>query len=305
MRPAYVFLSFFFISLTNAQEVYRCDSNLIKKHLNIVVNGAIPRNYRNLDKLDSTAEYIYNVFTESADSVYYQTFEVNNRIYKNVIGLFGEETASRIVLGAHYDVCGDMPGADDNGSGVAGLLELSRMLKGKTLKHPIELVAYSLEEPPFFDTKQMGSYIHALELSKSKTDVYGMISLEMIGYFKGQRNSQTFPYNFLKAFYGSKGNFITLVTKTQSGKFSKKFMRKFKRSRQIRTKKFIGPPSVVGVDLSDHFNYWLFGFSALMITDTSFYRNPNYHKPTDTIETLDIKRLSKVVDAVYMALTGL
>ena len=289
----------------SAQKKSFCDTANIKAHLKFLVESDTPRNFKYPAQLNKVADYISAYFTGFADTVYFQSYEVNGITYKNVICSFGTQHKKRIIVGAHYDVCGEMPGADDNASGVAGLLELSRILKDKKLNHRIDLVAFTLEEPPFFDTKHMGSFVHAASMDNQGQTIYGMISLEMIGFFKDTKNSQHFPYPFLKIIYGNKGNFITLVTKTHSGKFSKKFMRKFKRSKQIRTKKFIAPSTVVGVDLSDHLNYWLFGYSALMVTDTSFYRNANYHEPTDTLETLDLKRLSKVVDAVFLALNGL
>ncbi len=155
----------------------------------------------------------------------------------------------------------------------------------------------------YFKTEYMGSYIHAKSLADNKTEVYGMISLEMIGYFKDEKKSQSYPLGILSLFYGNKGNYITLVKKFGAGQFARRFCRKYKSTDVIRTKKFTGPPALPGIDFSDHMNYWKFGFSALMITDTSFYRNKNYHKPTDTMETLDINRMAKVIDDVFKTLT--
>lgn len=191
-----------------------------------------------------------------------------------------------------------------NASGVVGLLELSRLLKGHKLNQRIDLVAYSLEEPPYFWTEFMGSYIHAKSLVDNKTEVYGMISLEMIGYFKDEKKSQTYPIGLLSLFYGNRGNYITLVKKFGAGQFTRKFCRKYKSTKAIRTKKFTGPPALPGIDFSDHLNYWRFGISALMLTDTAFFRNKNYHKSTDKMETLDIKRMSKVIDGVFYTLTS-
>ncbi len=218
---------------------------------------------------------------------------------------FGTENTKRIIVGAHYDVCGNQQGADDNASGVVGLLELSRLLKGKKLNYRIDLVAYTLEEPPYFRSEYMGSYIHAKSLITSGADVYGMVSLEMIGYFKNEKHTQSYPIGLLSLFYGNKGNYITVVKKFGAGKFTRKFYRKYKSTKSIKTKKFAGPAVLPGVDFSDHLNYWKFGFSALMITDTSFYRNKNYHQPTDTLETLDIYKMAKVIDGVFNTLIAL
>lgn len=281
------------------------DTTIIKLHLIALTKTGQFRTYKNIDQLNSTAHYIKTIFSQYSDSVFIQEYSVNGQIYKNVICSFGVENKKRIIVGAHYDVCDNQEGADDNASGVVGLLELSRLLKGQKLYQRIDLVAYSLEEPPYFRTEYMGSYIHAKSLAENKSEVYGMISLEMIGYFRDEKKSQSYPIGILSLFYGNKGNYITLVKKFGGGKFTRKFCRNYKSTKAIRTKKFAGPPALAGIDFSDHLNYWKWGFSALMVTDTSFFRNKNYHEPTDTIETLDIKRMAKVIDGVFNTLKKL
>jgi Peptidase family M28 len=275
------------------------DTTLIKTHLIAITKTGQFRTYRNIEQLNITADYIKTVFSKYADEVSFQEFSVDGKIYNNVICSFGTKNAKTIIIGAHYDVCDNQEGADDNASGVVGLLELARLLKGQKLQNRIDLVAYSLEEPPYFRTEFMGSYIHAKSLVDNKTDILGMISLEMIAYFKNERKSQSYPLKVLSLFYGSRGNYITLVKKIKAGSFTRKFCRKFKSLHLVKTKKFSAPPFLPGIDFSDHLNYWNFGFSALMITDTSFFRNKNYHQETDTMETLDLKRMSKVIDAVF------
>ncbi|PHR47038.1 MAG: peptidase M28 [Fluviicola sp.] len=281
------------------------DTLSIKDHLNKIINTEKPRNHRNIESLNYVADYIFNEFNRYADTVYYQPYMVGNKEYKNVICVFGKKNAKTVVVGAHYDVCGDQDGADDNASGVVGLLELAKLLKGEKLKHRIEIVAYTLEEPPYFRTENMGSYIHAKSLYENGADVYGMFCLEMIGYYDDSKKSQDYPLGILSLFYGNRGNYITLVNKFSKGKFSRKFNKRFKRQKLIRTKKFTAPAKLPGIDFSDHLNYWAFDFSALMITDTAFYRNKNYHQTTDTIETLDLLRMSKVIDSVFHALISM
>lgn len=281
------------------------DTTIIKSHLSAITKTGKFRTYKNIDQLNNTAEYIKSVFKQYSDSVFIQEYSVNGQVYKNVICSFGTENKKRVIVGAHYDVCADQEGADDNASGVAGLLELSRLLKGQKLHYRIDLVAYTLEEPPYFRTENMGSYIHAQSLVNQKVKVYGMISLEMIGYFSDEKNSQSYPIGLLSLFYGNKGDYITLVKKFGAGRFVRKFCRKYTSTKAIKTKKFTAPPVLPGIDFSDHLNYWKFGFNALMITDTSFYRNQNYHKPSDTMETLDIIRMAKVIDGVLKTLITL
>ena len=281
------------------------DTNLVRQHLIKVAQTEKFRNYKNIDQLNATADYIRSVFLTYADTVYTQEYSVDGNIYKNVIASYGLHHAKRIVVGAHYDVCEDQQGADDNASGTVGLLELARLLKGQPLPHRVDLVAYTLEEPPYFRTENMGSYIHAKSLSEEGAEVFGMVSLEMIGYFSDKKKSQSYPIGLLSLFYGNKGDYITLVRKFGAGKFARRFAKKYKAQHSIRTKKFTAPAALPGIDFSDHMNYWKFGYSALMLTNTSFYRNKNYHKPTDTIETLDIYRMGKVIDGVYSTLIKL
>ena len=281
------------------------DTTLIKKHLTVLTKTNQFRTHDNVAQLNETADYIRSVFEQFADSVSIQEYEANGQIYKNVIGSFGTEYSKRSVVGAHSDVCGPQEGADDNASGVVGLLELARLLQGQQLNNRIDLVAYTLEEPPYFRTDLMGSYIHAKSLADSGAEVYGMVSLEMIGYFQDHKKSQSYPIGLLSLFYGNKGNYITLVNKFGAGKFARDFGNKFKASKAIKTKTFTGPPALPGIDFSDHQNYWKFGYSALMLTDTAFYRNKNYHQTTDTMETLDLKRMAKVIEGVYSALIKL
>lgn len=282
-----------------SQEV---DTVLIKNHLEYIVKECPNRNFYNINSLNKCADYIKSEFSKYGDSTVFQEYEEDNQIYKNVITSFGPANAERIIVGAHYDVCGSQDGADDNASGVVGLLELARLLKGVELKKRIDLVAYSLEEPPYFRSDKMGSYIHAQYLQQNKIDVYGMICLEMIGYFSDERKSQSYPLGILKMFYGGKGNYITCVKKFGPGKMARKFNHKFKRDKLIRTKSFTGPAKLVGIDFSDHLNYWNFEYSAVMITNTGFFRNKNYHQETDKIETLDVARMSQVIQQTFQTL---
>lgn len=281
------------------------DISLVKNHLQALTQTPKFRNYKNIDQLNAVADYIQQNFSKYGDSTSFQEYPVDDKIYKNVITSFGTENKKRIIIGAHYDVCGDQQGADDNATGVTALLELARMLKGQKLNYRIDLVAYTLEEPPYFRTENMGSFIHAKYLKDHHIDVYGMASVEMIGYFRDEKNSQSYPLGVLSWVYGNKGDFITLVKKFGSGDFVNNFTTHFKDANQIKTETFTAPKFVKGTDFSDHLNYWKFGYSALMITDTSFFRNKNYHETTDTLETLDLLRMASVIDGIFLSLIHL
>ncbi len=278
------------------------DTEHIKKHLNFITKAGGYRHHTNLIALNLVADYITGEFARYTSQVSEQPFEVGGITYKNIIASFGPAEAKRIIIGAHYDVCGEQEGADDNASGVVGLLELARLLQNENLAYRIDLVAFTLEEPPHFRTEEMGSYRHAKFLKEEGAPVAGMLSLEMIGYFSDAPHSQEYPAKFLKAFYGTRGNYITLVKKVGGGRFARQFSGSYKKANTIRTKKFAGPAWVPGLDFSDHMNYWHFGYSALMLTDTAFYRNKNYHRHSDTVSTLDVPRMAKVIDGVYLAL---
>jgi Zn-dependent M28 family amino/carboxypeptidase len=300
MRIVMVFGWLLFHSISFAQ----ADTNILLTHLKTLVETHGSRYYKDTATLNNAADYIKTEFKKYSVSVSEQMYEVKGRKYKNIICSFDTSHAERIVIGAHYDVCDPLPGADDNATGVAGLLELARMMSDSSFKsnYRIDLVAYTLEEPPFFRTENMGSYVHAKSLHDKGIKVRGMISLEMIGYFSDERKSQSYPLGIFKLFYGGKGNFITVVQKTGGGKFVRKFKRKMKRHSPVETKGFKSPAWVTGVDFSDHLNYWKFDIPAMMITDTSFFRNKNYHTAEDTIEKLDLKRMAQVVDGVFITL---
>jgi hypothetical protein len=257
------------------------------------------RNYAHPEVLNKAADYIKSEFLQVSDSVNELRYSYQDAEFRNIICSLGPSGAERIIIGAHYDVCGDMEGADDNGSGIAGLLELARLLKGKSLKYRIDLVAYANEEPPFFKTEYMGSYIHAKYLNDHKIKVKGMICLEMIGYFNELKKSQSYPVSFLKWFYGSKGNYILIVQKFGNGSFGSDIKKLMLKNPCIITKSFKSPKWFSGVDFSDHLNYWKFGYSAVMITNTAFYRNYNYHTQNDKLESLCLGRIGLVIDELY------
>jgi Zn-dependent M28 family amino/carboxypeptidase len=217
------------------------------------------------------------------------------------------------VVGAHYDAAGPYPGADDNASGVAGLIELAHLLGtsvgtsvGKTaLNTQVELVAFTLEEPPYFASSAMGSAVHAQSLRRQRVPVRAMLALEMIGYFSDAPGSQQFPLPCLKLLYPSTGNFITVAGKLGQGALVRRVKRAMRSASPLGVESISAPPSLLGISLSDHRNYWEAGYPAVMITDTAFYRNDNYHGATDTPDTLDYERMARVVQGVRAAVTDL
>ncbi len=281
------------------------DDKKLEVHVRKLSEEFHSRNFANIENLNKAADYIKNEFEKSGGIVREQVFKEGRNDYRNIIVSFGPETKERIVIGAHYDSCYDTPGADDNASGVAGLIELAHLFGKTKPSKQIELVAYTLEEPPFFATEQMGSFVHAKSLNEDGVEVSLMISLEMIGYFSDEKNSQKFPLSILKLFYPDQGNFVAVV-----GNFTNAFtVRKFKslmsQTTDLPVYSINAPKIIPGIDFSDHKNYWNFGFDALMITDTAFFRNENYHTTRDTAEKLDYQRMAKVVESMFDAVNKL
>lgn len=258
------------------------------------------RNFKNVNSLNKAADFISRQLGQNDLQPSFQPYLVDGKGYKNVVASLGPANADRLIIGAHYDVYEEQDGADDNASGVAGLLTLARLLKPheNELSIRIEFVAFTLEEPPFFRTEQMGSFVHAKSVSKSAENVIGMISLEMIGYFTEEPDSQEFPVSVMKLIYPTTGNFIAVVSNFSSSHLKNHFKKSLSLT-SIDVETLAAPSSIKGVDFSDHLNYWKHDMDAIMITDTAFFRNPHYHKKTDTIETLDFEKMKEVIKGVY------
>lgn len=259
----------------------------------------LPERSEDPDKLDAVANYIYKRFQQYKDAtIYEQVFEVKGWEYKNVIARFGPIGNGRIVIGAHYDSEQGKPGADDNAGGVAGLLELARLLGQTELGIEVELVAYALEEPPYFRTEHMGSAHHARALREQGVDVRLMLALEMIGYFSDEPGSQSYPIEPIKWLYPDTGHFIAVVGDLKNMLETRRVKAAMTGAGPLPVYSINAPALIPGVDFSDHLNYWYEGFPALMITDTAFYRNPAYHTKQDLPEQLDYERMALVVDGV-------
>jgi len=166
----------------------------------------------------------------------------------------------------------------------------------------VQFAAFALEEPPFFYTRHMGSYEYAKGLYEKQMDVDGMICLESIGYFTDKPESQFFPLSFLRWRYPDRGDFIVFVSNIHSKGFLKRIKNAFKKGTDLPVESISTLSIIPGIDFSDHRSFWKFGYNALMVTDTAFYRNPNYHTIGDVPETLDYERIAKVVSGIKSAI---
>ena len=284
--------------LNKSIEQHSVSPDSLRKHVETLCSTPEFRNFRNIESLNIAADYISETFGFYTDRVEEQAYEVEGKTYKNIIASFGPEDGKRYVIGAHYDVCYEQSGADDNASGVAGLLELARIFSQSEPELRVDLVAYTLEEPPFFRSFEMGSARHAQYCSQNAIEIEAMICLEMIGYFSEEKKSQDYPVGAMKLIYPNKGNYIAVVGKLGEGALSRKVKRAIKKGSDINVRSVNAPVSVPGIDFSDHRSYWQRGYDAVMITNTAFYRNKNYHEATDTPETLDYEKMAEVVKGV-------
>jgi Zn-dependent M28 family amino/carboxypeptidase len=278
-------------------------------HVKFLTDISPARNHANLAELQQAANYIFDEFAtlKHGKAERQKYIADNGNEYENIIWSYNTDKTERVVIGGHYDVCGDQKGADDNASAVAGLLEIARLIDSlqPNLPYRIDFVSYCLEEPPNFRTSNMGSYIHAKSLIDKQIPVKSMICLEMIGYFSSKPQSQHYPIGAMKLLYPTVGNFIAVVGNTSSRSLVGNMKSSMKIHAKLPVSSIAAPAKIQGIDFSDHQNYWKFDIPAVMITDTAFFRNANYHTTGDTIDTLDFESMTEVVRGVYGGLTNL
>jgi Zn-dependent M28 family amino/carboxypeptidase len=277
------------------------DTARLEVHVKHLSADLHPRSYDQLRNTERTAQYIFDQLKASGAAVGSQDVIAGKTTYRNIVARFGPASGPLIVVGAHYDAHVGTPGADDNASGVAGLIELAGLLGRNPPHRSIELVAYALEEPPFFRTDSMGSAWHARALRSANREVQLMLSLEMIGYFSDTPASQLYPFPGMSHLYSDRGDFIALVAKMRGFGVMRRVKALMTGATRLPVYSINAPALLVaGIDFSDQLNYWNAGYPALMITDTAFLRNPNYHGAGDTYEKLDYRRMAQVVQAVFV-----
>jgi hypothetical protein len=279
----------------------RADPERLEAHVRFLATEAVPRDIRHPETIGRAVSYIAEAFASSGGRVERQPYTATGLPCTNIIATYGPEGGDTLVVGAHYDAFGGLPGADDNASGVAGLLEVARLLGQQPPQVRVELVAYSTEEPPFFGGPEMGSAVHARRMTESGTPVAGMICLEMIGYFTRHQPS---PHWIIGLIYPRRGDFVVVVGRWQDRWLAGHVKAGCKGAGGVRTCSFTGPP-ILGADLSDHRSYWRAGYTAVMVTDTAYIRNPSYHTRNDRPETLDYRKMASVVDGVTNAILQL
>jgi Zn-dependent M28 family amino/carboxypeptidase len=266
------------------------------------------RNLWSYGALEQAAQYISTQLTGSGYTPRRQTFELAKLPLSNVEAVLEGTVcaAETVVVGAHYDTVVGCPGANDNATGVAAVLELAQRFSGRPQPRTIRFVAFVNEEPPFFQTAHMGSAVYA-NAARSRGDrVVGMLSLETMGYYSEEKGSQRYPEP-MAVLYPDVGNFIGFVANIGSARLLWRARRAFKRRTSFPLQSAAVPAAIPGVGWSDHWAFWQAGYPAMMVTDTAPFRYPWYHTADDTPEKLDYHRLALVVDgleAVIESISG-
>jgi Zn-dependent M28 family amino/carboxypeptidase len=273
----------------------------LKRH---VENIHFDRNpYDGYPKLEEAAQYIKREFLKVGLDVKEDHFQWEGKSYKNIVAeKKGITSPNRVfILGAHYDTVPDSPGADDNASAIAVLLEVARNIQAVPLDNTVRLIAFSLEEYDY-----VGSTHYVERLRKGEEEILGMISIEMVG-FTGSR--QDYPPYLNPKYYPNVGDFIAIIGNERSKELLEKACQSFKTHIPQLPLEFLMVPGngegMEEVRLSDHSTFWDRGVSALMITDTAFLRNPNYHLPSDRMETLNFEFMQKVAIGVFYSVVEL
>jgi acetylornithine deacetylase/succinyl-diaminopimelate desuccinylase-like protein len=272
----------------------------LKRH--VVAVASAPHNIRHGDNLEQAARYIEDVLASEGYRVVPQSYDVTEWTVRNLevaIEPRGNATpAKTIVIGAHYDSVLDAPGANDNGSGVAALIELARLLKDVRARRTRLLLAFFVnEEPPYFQTDDMGSLRYARMLAERKEPVSAMIALETIGYYSDAPGSQQYPPPF-GAVFSDRANFIAFVGTPGSRRLVAEVTKSFRAHTDFPSVGGVAPGFTPGISWSDHGSFVEYGFQAMMITDTAVFRYPHYHQPTDTPDRLDYMRLARVTKGI-------
>ncbi|MFC1666328.1 M28 family peptidase [Candidatus Omnitrophota bacterium] len=277
----------------------------LKGHVYKLSHDIGDRSVFEYEKLKQAEQYIARQFTSFGYKIEFQDYAVYNKTVRNIIAI--KEGTARpeeiIILGAHYDTCFN-PGADDNASGVAVLLELARNLSGISLNRTLKFIAFTNEEPPFFKTEDMGSMVYVREARKRKEDIKASLVFESVGYYTDNPNSQQYPLLF-GLFYPNKGNFIAIAGNFSSRWLVKRVVTSFKSKTQFPIESVVTFSFVPGVDFSDNWSFWEGDYPSIMITDTAFYRNPGYHGVLDTYEKLDYKGMGELVKGFSAVSIGL
>jgi len=268
----------------------------LRRH--VVAIASRPHNVAHYAELEKSAAYIEAALKALGYEPQAQVFDTDGKPVRNIAAVLspanGGSKTSSLVIGAHYDSDGIAPGANDNASGVAAVIELARLLKDVPLKDKtLRFVLFVNEEAPYYRSPSMGSWRYAQRLKERGEDVAGMLSLETIGYFSDAPGSQRYPAPFGLVF-PTEGNFLAFVAMPGSRRFLHQVVASFRRHTAIPTIGGTAPDLFDGIGWSDHWSFWELGYPAVMVTDTAIFRYPHYHKATDTPDKVDYAKLARI-----------
>jgi hypothetical protein len=262
------------------------------------------RNMARYPQLNAAADFIENSFSRAGLVPRRDTYDLDGRACHNIETDIGARPEI-LLVGAHYDSVFGSPGANDNGSGVAAMLALARRFARKPVQHTLRFVAFVNEEPPYFLTEQMGSFVNAGRCKARGDQISAMISLETIGYFSDAPHSQTYPSLGLGVFYPTVGNFIGFVGNIHSRSLLRRAIALFRKHARVPSEGAALPSFIPGVSWSDQWAFWQHGYPGIMITDTAPFRYPHYHSATDTPDKLDYDRFALVVSGMQKVIEEL
>jgi Zn-dependent M28 family amino/carboxypeptidase len=264
-----------------------------------VLGGEIgERNMARYQQLIGAAIFIEDSFSRAGLQPHRDSYELHGRACHNIETEIRGARPEVLLIGAHYDSVLGSPGANDNGSGVAAMLALSRRFAARPTTKTLRFVAFVNEEPPYFLTDQMGSFVYASRCKSRGDQISAMISLETIGYFSDAPHSQTYPALGLGAFYPTVGNFIGFVGNVASRALLRRVTALFRQHAKVPSEGAALPSFIPGVAWSDQWSFWQHGYRGIMITDTAPFRYPHYHSATDTPDKLDYNRFALVVSGI-------
>ena len=278
----------------------------LSEQVRYLATGLRERNVQHDESLQQTTDYLRSRLTQAGYAVTEETYTVEGQAVSNLeADLVGSERSEgAVVVGAHYDSVAGTVGANDNASGVAATLELARLMKGSRLRRTVRFVFFVNEEPPFFQTNQMGSLVYARQLKRQGVAVSAMISLETIGFYSDVPGSQKYPA-LLSLLYPSRGNFIGFVGNSESRDLVRRAVRRFRESADFPSEGIAAPPNLPGIGWSDQWSFWQEGCSAIMVTDTAVFRYPYYHTALDTADKVDFEKMARVVEGVQKVVASL
>jgi len=271
----------------------------LRSHIEVLSERIGGRDAQHPEALSETLDYLENELSSFGYGPSRQKFSYGGQDFVNLEAerIGAKHLGAVVCVGAHYDTAGGLPGANDNGSGVAATLELAHQFATLEPSRTLRFLFFANEEPPYFQTDGMGSYVYAKRCRERHEDITAMLSLETIGYYSDQPGSQNYPVG-LPPIYPDRGDFLSFVSDLRSVLLLRAALKAFRNATSLPAEGAAGPTLVPGIGWSDHWSFWQFGYRALMVTDTAPYRYPYYHSAEDTPDKLDYDRLSRAFTGI-------